>query len=95
MGKWWKHIMHQRQHVAAQGVQALAQEEQPVGHACQLQVLLGLGLRDAAIEEWQVRHGFRHCWTLWVQKRCRAIREPHLCMGVSSREELLCPGIHF
>lgn len=42
------------QDVAAQAAEALAQEEEAVSHAGQLQLLLGLRATDAAIEEREV-----------------------------------------
>lgn len=47
-------VPHHRQDVAAQVADALPQQEQAVGHPGQLQLLLGLGAADAAIEERQV-----------------------------------------
>lgn len=48
------------QDVAAQAAEALAQEEEAVSHAGQLQLLLSLRATDAAIEEREVRGRVGH-----------------------------------
>lgn len=53
-------ITHHGQHVTPEAAQALPQQEEPVCHPRQLQVLLGLRARDAAVVEGQVGGGVRH-----------------------------------
>lgn len=50
-------VPHNRQNVATQAADALTQQEEPVVHPGQLQVLLGVCATDAAVEEGQLG-----CW---------------------------------
>ena len=50
-------VPHNRQDVASQTAETLAQQEEAVGHAGQLQVLLRISATDAAIEERQLDCG--------------------------------------
>lgn len=45
---------HNRQDVASQTAETLSQQEEPVGHPSQLQMLLGVGATDAAVEKRQL-----------------------------------------
>lgn len=58
-------VAHHGKDVAPQAAQALPQQEQPVRHASQLQVLLSLRPGNAAIVEGQVSGSIRHCCTRW------------------------------
>lgn len=80
-------VPHHGQDVAPQTAEALSQQEEAVGHAGQLQVLLGVGAADAAVEEGQLDRGVHRHGEAWGSQAGPGLRVLQMeLVGVNQRD---------